>query len=228
MVRIAWCGLRGAGGCPLRVTDVGPQGEQAEEGAEDVLAFGGPGDGFDVERMQGKEGSDEGTAPGGVGGASQKQKEQQGVGDMETEVDEVMAGRVKPEEFNIQRMREPSQRVPVGGVIGAKGPGDSGPGQTLLKVRIGGDVSAVIVVDELVETNRPISGQRDCREEQAKERHPAIRSRPKFRSRVIQAGRRVREQRQICEPKCAGHGARPAGTIQLRPMRSAQCRPAAT
>src|ERR1017187_4259069 len=74
----------------LNVACIRQKAKQSEEGAEHVLAFRSPSDRFDVERMQGKQGGDEGAAPSGAGGADKQQEQQHCVGAMEEDVCEVM------------------------------------------------------------------------------------------------------------------------------------------
>jgi len=63
-------------------TGVGHQSEEKEKSAEDVLAFGRPGDGFDVERMQREESSHNHRAPDCAGRSVQEKKEKDCVRDV--------------------------------------------------------------------------------------------------------------------------------------------------
>ena len=47
------------------IADIGREREHAEHAAEDILALRNPCDGFDAQRMDGKDRSHEGTAPQG-------------------------------------------------------------------------------------------------------------------------------------------------------------------
>jgi hypothetical protein len=79
----------------LHVTHVSPKGEEAEERAQDIFAFGDPSNGFDVERVPGEEGGDEGTAPKGAGHAAQKVEEQEGVEDVKEQAGGMVAAGIE-------------------------------------------------------------------------------------------------------------------------------------
>src|ERR1039458_1414439 len=91
----------------LHIARVSPDREQAEEGAENVLAFGDPGDGFDVERVPGEEGGDEGAAPEGAGHAVQDGEKQKGIGEVKEEVGGMMAGGIEWEQLAIEHVGQP-------------------------------------------------------------------------------------------------------------------------
>ena len=60
--------------------------------------------------------------------AAQQGGQEQGVGQVEGQVDQVVAGRVQPEELHVQQMGKPGERVPVAGVDAGEGPADGGRG----------------------------------------------------------------------------------------------------
>jgi hypothetical protein len=63
-----------------------PDGEEAEEGAKDVFAFGNPGNGFNVDGVQGEEGGNKGAAPVRAGHLLEQAKEQQRVEGVEKKI----------------------------------------------------------------------------------------------------------------------------------------------
>jgi hypothetical protein len=98
------------------VSHIRAQGEQPKEGAEDIFAFGDPGDRFDVQGMQGKESGDQRTQPELRGQAVQEEQEKQGVGNMEQHTGQVVAGGIESVELAVEHVGEPGQGVPIVGI----------------------------------------------------------------------------------------------------------------
>jgi len=83
-----------------------------------------------VQRVQGKERRHGKGPPQGPGHAAQHHEQEQGVGTVEQHVDEVVHARVRPEERHVEHVRQPGERVPVGGVAGEReGPPDGFEGE---------------------------------------------------------------------------------------------------
>ena len=61
-----------------------------------------------------------------------------------------MAAGPLPEDLPVQRMRDPGQRVPVGGMEVGEGPGDGLHRQSLLHVVVFANVRVVVGADELM------------------------------------------------------------------------------
>src|ERR1051326_5106580 len=144
----------------LRIACVGEQRQHEEKGAEHVLAFGHPGNRFDVNRVEREEGRHHGAGPGSAGHSLQQEKEQHCIGRVEQKVREVMEAWIQAEHLDIQGVRKPGQGMPIRGVAAAEGPDHSFPGQPLVNVRVLGDVKRVIEVDELATRHGPKDGER--------------------------------------------------------------------
>ena len=157
----------------LRVARVRPQRQHEEESAEDVFAFGDPGDGFDVQRVQGEEGGDGGAAAGAAGHAGEGEEEQQRAEAMDQEADQVMAGGVEAEKLDVQHVGEPGERMPVALVAGRERPGDGGPGQPALNGWVFINVGLVVAIDEGSVVHWPERGEGRGSQEQANEQPTA-------------------------------------------------------
>ena len=141
-----------------RVADVEEEREEAEEGAEDVLALGDPGDGLHVERVEGEEGGDDEARPGARGHHDEGEEEKERVGEVEGEVDEVMGAGVEAEELAVEHVREEREGVPVGAGVGGEGTGDAPGAKPLLYSRVFGDVGVVVVGDEAEAVDLGVDG----------------------------------------------------------------------
>lgn len=150
----------------LRVAGIAAKGQQAEEGAEDVLALGDPDDRLDAQGMKGKESGGQGAAPESAGDAFEEKEEQDGVGRMQEQAGEMMAGRAQLVELAIGHVREPGQGQPVAGAGGGEGPFHAGPGQALLNERVVGDIDVVVEIDEAALQGGPKSGQDGASQQQ--------------------------------------------------------------
>jgi len=58
----------------LHVPQVGPEAKEEKERAEEILAFGNPGDGFDMQGVPGEQGGNKGAAPESSGHATEQQE----------------------------------------------------------------------------------------------------------------------------------------------------------
>ena len=138
--------------CPA---DPGESGEEVEEEGEGVFAFGDPGDGFDVDGVEGEEGGgEEGDAVGEAEGAEES-PEEQGAEEVEGDVGDVVAeGVVLPEVVFDPEGGEGGGVVLLGGGfggvvdegVGAPGP-DAGEAVGVVEGGVVGDVG-VVVPDE--------------------------------------------------------------------------------
>src|ERR1043165_9736870 len=83
--------------------------------------------------------------------AIQQQKEKDGVQGVEKKAHQVMTLRVQAKELHIEHVQEPCDRMPIrpNPMQIEKGPFYRVNRDTLLDIRIGGDVIGVIVVDEI-------------------------------------------------------------------------------
>ena len=149
----------------LRVARVRPQRQEKERCAEQVLAFGDPGDGIDLEGVEGEGSGEEGAFPKGAGEPAEREEYQAAIQGVDEQVDEVMAGGAESEQLAINHVGHPGQRMPVGvvAVQTAEGPRDAVPGEAGLDVRVGDNVTVVVVVDEVVPDDGPEreQGRRD-------------------------------------------------------------------
>ena len=87
---------------------------------------------------------------------------------MEKHVLIVMAGRIQAEHLDVEGVRDPGQRMPVGGIAVEKRPGYRAQGQAVLDVRVLGYVLGVIEVGEGMLVYRRINGEGNEGEQKAK------------------------------------------------------------
>ena len=151
----------------LRVARVGQQRQQREKGAQHVFALGNPGDGFHMQRMPGKQRGDERAGPQRPGQLEQQQQQQHGIRRVKQDIDTMLCPGVQSEQLAIQHVRKPRDRMPVAGVSGGESPLDAGPRQAVLDDAIIRDVILVVVNDKAIVRHRPVSQQRDEREQQS-------------------------------------------------------------
>ena len=72
------------------VTGVGEHCQQPEKGAEHVLALGDPGDGLDVQGVQGEEGGDKCARPAALSHSLEENEQQNGVRNVPEDVDQMV------------------------------------------------------------------------------------------------------------------------------------------
>ncbi len=80
----------------------------------------------------------------------QEEKEENGVGGVEEEIGEVMAGGTESVALAVEHVGEPGEGMIVAGVTSLKSPDDGRPGKAGLDVGIFGDVKLVVVGNEVV------------------------------------------------------------------------------
>ena len=97
----------------------------------------------------------------------EQEKEQQRVGDVEEQARQVMPARPQPVKLAVEHVRKHRDRMPVARDLTVPRPGKPFGAQAGLHVRIGGDVIRIVVVDELMPSDRPINHQRAHRQKQA-------------------------------------------------------------
>ena len=151
------------------VAAISPEGEDEEEAAEDVLAFGNPGDGFDVERVPGEEGGDHGAAPLRAGQLPKDEKEQDGIGGVNKEIGAVMGAGIETVEGAVCGVGKPGEGMPVAGVAGGEGPGNGVARDAMLDGKVQQDVIGIVVVDEVEMGRGPVNGEGDEGKEQTEE-----------------------------------------------------------
>ena len=81
-------------------------------------------------------------------------KEQEGIGDVQEQVGQVVAPRLAAVQLGVQQQRQPCQRMPVGRPRGGPGPGEVLCGEAGEKMRILGNVGVVVVVDKATVPDR--------------------------------------------------------------------------
>ena len=84
-----------------------------------------------------------------------------------------MSQRVQPVELVIDRVRQPGQRMPVGGVTRGKRPPDRLPSQAAY-VSVGGDVLAIVQHEKAVAQHRRVDGKRHGRESGAQQQREPV------------------------------------------------------
>ena len=105
--------------------------------------------------MEREQGCDQGAAPEGAGHLAENQEEQEGGGKVESEVGEMMSGRLQSVELGIQHVREPGDRMPVGRVAGAESPVQAIEREAGLHPGIPGYVGGVVQGDEIAPGDGP-------------------------------------------------------------------------
>jgi hypothetical protein len=85
----------------------------------------------------------------------------------------MMQGGFLAEELAIERVREPSDGMPVAGVTGCEGPANILPIEAGLDVWVGRDVIRIVVVDEIVVERGQVNGESQDGKEKAKHRRRA-------------------------------------------------------
>jgi len=135
---------------PPDVAEIGRQGEHEEEAAQEILPLRHPGDRFGPQGMDGEEGGDEGTAPGGTGHGLEDEEEEDRDGGVEEEIGQVVAAGVEPIELAIGHMRNPGERMPVEGPAMGESPADPLEAQSPVHLGVPGDVGVVVEIDEIV------------------------------------------------------------------------------
>ena len=89
------------------VADVRPHRQQAEHRAEQVPAFGDPGDGLDVQGVQGKDRGGESGGPAAPRRRLQHAEQQYRADRVQQRAVEVMPGRAEPEQLDVEHVRDP-------------------------------------------------------------------------------------------------------------------------
>lgn len=87
---------------------------------------------------------------------------------MNQETGEVVPGRILMEKLPVQRVRQPSQGMPVSLLPGSEGPSDRLPGQALVDIRVFSDVTVVVVIHEGVAVDRVVKREGGDHEEKTK------------------------------------------------------------
>ena len=100
--------------------------------------------------MNGKERGHQRAAPDRSGHGAENYKDKNRVRSMEEHTRQVVPSRLQTEQLAIEHVRHPGERMPVGNRHCCEGPSNVAPGQTLVNARILPDVSAVIIVDEIM------------------------------------------------------------------------------
>ncbi len=132
-----------------RVSGVGGHRQHRKEAAEHVLTLGDPRDRFDVQRMNREECRRERARAHTTRHPAQDQKQHADARDVEQQVDHVRRTGCESEELAVHHVRDPRQRMPVGGVLRRECPADAAPAQTGNDFRILVDVVPVVEVDEV-------------------------------------------------------------------------------
>ncbi len=90
---------------------------------------------------------------------------------MDERVHEQVRAGVQPEELAVNHMRQPGERMPVGGVKGGEGPGNPFQRQAADDHRVVPDVEIVIEVDELMTDHLRVDRESGDRQ---RERNPEV------------------------------------------------------
>jgi len=131
------------------ITNIGGQCKQPEQGAQDILALGYPGDRFDVHRMNRKCRCDKCAWPERVGHFSKNRKEQQGICKVEKQIYKMHPAWVGAEQLTIQHQGQPRQGLPVSEVAGCKRPDNAVRGQAVQNVLVFVYVEIIVIIDKI-------------------------------------------------------------------------------
>ena len=149
-------------------SDVGQQRQQREKGAQHVLAFGNPGDGFHVQRMPREQRGDKRGRPQFPREPEQQEEKQNRIHRVKQDVDGMVRPGVEAEQHSQSSMCESHVTgCQLPRVSGGEGPFDSSPRQAVLDDAIFRDVIVVVVIHKAVARHRQVSQQRDEREQQS-------------------------------------------------------------
>jgi hypothetical protein len=94
------------------------------------------------------------------------EEEQERIGEMEQEVNEMMPSRLRPEELYVCHVGDPGQGMPVCGMAGGECPYDALHGKAVLYVPVLGDVERIIEINERAVRDLPESHKGGDDEEQ--------------------------------------------------------------
>src|SRR5438132_13073706 len=83
---------------------VSPKCQEKEERAEDVFALSNPGDGLDMEWMQGEKGCEQSATPQSTGHSSKQQKKQDRISDMKACAYQMLRSGIRAEKLAIEHV----------------------------------------------------------------------------------------------------------------------------
>ena len=126
-----------------------------------------------MQRVDGEERRDERAPPGGAGHGGEDQEQERRVRRVQRRVDEVVRARVEPEELDVEHMREPGDRVPVGHLQRRERPADPSPGQATPHHGVVGHVPVVVEEEEVVTGHLGVEQQR-AQEERGSDAPPGV------------------------------------------------------
>src|ERR1700757_4162528 len=78
----------------------------------------------------------------------------------------MMSGGIVAEPLIVSGVRQPGERVPVGGVVSGEGPGERLPAQARLHMIVDGDVDIVVVVNERMRLDGRVERNGEQREKE--------------------------------------------------------------
>src|SRR5262249_31611011 len=109
-----------------------------------------------VQGMQSEESGNEGASPERSCRIAKEAEEQQCVGHMKTDVDEMVSPGLQAKELAIQHVGYPRQRVPVAGVVLGERPKESAAAEASFDVVVFGNVVEIVPIHEAVVANGQI------------------------------------------------------------------------
>ncbi len=118
------------------IAGVVPQGQQAEQCADHVLALGNPRYRFHVQRMQGKQPGHDGARACRTGEAPPHREYEPHIKEMDDETHQMMRAGVDAEQLHVEHVRDPGERVPVRGLVRRERPSESGGRDASQDVRV--------------------------------------------------------------------------------------------
>ena len=162
---------------PADVPRVRGERQHEEQPAQHVLPFRHPGDRLHVQRMDRKQRRHKGAGPEFSRHLEQEEEQQDGRGGVQRNAGQVVsAGMAKTVDLAIRHVRDPGERVPIGGMTAGEGPREPVGRQTAGDVRVLDDVLIVVIVDERV-TRGLAKHARDQNEQNAADGNDSVRPR---------------------------------------------------
>lgn len=107
------------------------------------------------------------AAPERVRPSPEQQEEQNGIDDVKQDIHHVRRGGPGAKKLRIQHQRKPSERMPVGTLAAGEGPLDVRPRQAAQDMRIGKEITGVVIIEKPVILDGEINRQRRQRQQQA-------------------------------------------------------------
>jgi hypothetical protein len=131
------------------VNKIETDAKEEEESGKDVFSFRNPCNRFQMNGMDTKKHGGKEAGPKLAGGTLEQEKKQVTVQAMQNQINKMMGIRLTISYLSDKHVRKPSQRYPIAGFGGRKGPSDCGKIQWPLNLGIVGNVIGIVEVYEV-------------------------------------------------------------------------------